>query len=175
MDQQERREDGVTGWGTVGRQSGSHTWRMLDLAEKATTKKSTRRVRSKVSGQQDNNARVLAKDKGNKPDQTRLHGSRWQAKGSAVHPGGYIKVTEEVYFPELNPVVGWKGRDWLESYSNSHRRVQDFEHVLWSQTLGPLLNLYAPVFSPVKWGWEWLTEWPYRVRNAAQMPSVTLE
>lgn len=60
-----RREDGVTGWETVGGQSGSHTWRMLDLAEKATTKKSTRHVRSKVSGQQDN-ARVLAKDKGNK-------------------------------------------------------------------------------------------------------------
>lgn len=61
-------------------------------------------------------------------------------------------MTEEVHFPELNPVVGRKGRGWLESYSNSHRRVQDFEHVLWSQTLGPLLNLYAAVFSPVKWG-----------------------
>lgn len=34
---------------------------MLDLAEKAKTKKSTRHVRSKVNGQQDNNAMVLAK------------------------------------------------------------------------------------------------------------------
>ena len=41
---------------------------MLDLAEKAKTKKSTRRVRSKVNGQQDNNARVLARDRGNERD-----------------------------------------------------------------------------------------------------------
>ena len=66
-----------------------------------------------------------------------------------------MKVTEAALFPWLNPAAGWKGGDgWKATLivTTAHSRVQDFEHGLWSQTLAPLLNLHAPVFSPVKWG-----------------------